>query len=151
MGSNISLLELDWETSTISSLAGLLEASIPVNTKSLPATTLPHLNAVIACDCIYNPSLIQPLVRSCADLCALSSDGSEHAINATATSDCDGQPTICIIAQQLRSPDVFEEWLREMLVSFRVWRLGDGVLVEGLGEGTGMVVHVGVLRNEKQI
>ena len=118
-GSNISLLELDWETSSITSFAGLLEASIPVNTKPPPATTkpqnpsqqtiTPHLNAILACDCIYNPSLIPPFVRTCADLCALSSDGSENAVNATVTSDRDGQPTICVIAQQLRSPDVFEE------------------------------------------
>ena len=38
-----------------------------------------------------------------------------------------------------------------MLVRFRVWRLGDEVLGEGLGEGTGMVVHVGVLRSAKEI
>lgn len=73
-------------------------------------------------------------------------------------------PTICLVAQQQRSPDVFEAWLRESLRYFRVWRLGDDVLSDcspggggdsplaaaaaaaGLGTGSGFVVHCLVLK-----
>jgi hypothetical protein len=69
-------------------------------------------------------------------------------------------PTICLVAQQQRSPDVFEAWLRESLQYFRVWRLGDDVLSDcspggdgdrplaaaGLGTGSGFVVHCLVLK-----
>ncbi|OKL61918.1 hypothetical protein UA08_02602 [Talaromyces atroroseus] len=61
-------------------------------------------------------------------------------------------PTIAIIAQQQRSPDVFESWLRESMRFFRVWRLDTRVLATenqtGLGEGSGYVVHALVLKGE---
>lgn len=74
-------------------------------------------------------------------------------------------PTIAIIAQQQRSPDVFEAWLKETLRLFRVWRIDEfekntpplpppSLLLSeagkriALGDGSGYVVHVLVLRSE---
>ena len=80
-------------------------------------------------------------MRTCADLCSLSTSNPS---------------SICIIAQQLRAPDVFEEWLKEFWREFRVWRLeGNGLESGGLeeaelGEGTGMCLHVGLLRSKEE-
>lgn len=111
--SNFEVLPLDWET------------DVP----SLPVTN--GVDAVIACDCIYNEALIEPLVTTCADICRLRREGGD---------------TVCIVAQQLRSPDVFEAWLTAFYKLFRVWRVPDELLTEALREGSGFVVHVGVLR-----
>lgn len=54
--------------------------------------------------------------------------------------------TVCIIAQQLRSDQVFEAWLAAFAEAFRVWRVPDELAGEGLRGGEGFVVHVGVLR-----
>ena len=56
------------------------------------------------------------------------------------------QPTLVLIAQQLRSHLVFEEWLGEFSKSFRVWRVPGEMLGEELQVTKGFVVHVGVLR-----
>jgi hypothetical protein len=79
-------------------------------------------------------------VRTCADFCRL---------RPVHTAGWRGSrpPTICIIAQQQRSPDVFEAWLQETLRVFRVWRLSDEALGEGLRSGTGYVVHLLMLRD----
>ena len=58
-------------------------------------------------------------------------------------------PTLVIVGQQLRSNLVFEEWLREFMRDFRVWRLPEEVMGEEWREGEGAkscVVHVGVLK-----
>ncbi|KAH7072370.1 putative methyltransferase-domain-containing protein [Paraphoma chrysanthemicola] len=108
----ISCMELDWETDAVSNLQ-------PVD-------------LVIACDCIYNESLVEPLNSTCAAICRLQQDADK--------------PTICLIAQQLRSPDVFEAWLKSFHEMFVVWQVPDKLLDEGLREGSGFVVHVGVVR-----
>ncbi|KAF4268603.1 hypothetical protein KXW39_009280 [Aspergillus fumigatus] len=95
---------------------------------------------LLSCDCIYNEALVAPFVRTCADFCRLRP---VHAAGRRAS----WPPTICIIAQQQRSPDVFEAWLRETLRVFRVWRLSDEALGEGLRSGTGYVVHLLLLRD----
>lgn len=94
-----------------------------------------HLDAVdlvIACDCIYNESLIEPLNTTCASICKLNADAEK--------------PTLCVIAQQLRSPDVFEAWLKSFHRLFHVWQVPDRYLNEGLRENSGFVVHVGIVR-----
>jgi hypothetical protein len=103
---------LDWETDDVSQS--------------------PAVDLVIACDCIYNESLIEPLNSTCAALCRLRAEGEG--------------PTLCLIAQQLRSPDVFEAWLKSFQEKFVVWQVPDGLLGEGLREGSGCVVHVGIVR-----
>ncbi|KAF1913186.1 hypothetical protein BDU57DRAFT_532267 [Ampelomyces quisqualis] len=95
---------------------------------------LAPVDMVLACDCIYNDSLIEPLNSTCAAICGLRCN--------TANTN----PTVVCIAQQLRSPEVFEAWLKSFAQRFEVWRVPGCVLGEGLGEASGFVVHVGVLR-----
>ena len=92
---------------------------------------------VIACDCIYNDTLIKPLVQTCIDVCKLRQNGSALSEN---------QSTVVIVGQQLRSDEVFESWLKEFHKSFRVWRMPDEQLVDGLRSDSGFVIHVGILR-----
>ncbi|KAI9888103.1 MAG: hypothetical protein M1823_000038 [Watsoniomyces obsoletus] len=124
----ITTVTLDWEHDHIS--GDLLFPDDPTGTRKN------GLDAVIACDCIYNESLIEPFVDTCVDACQLR-DSTASASN----------PTICIIAQQLRSPDVFEAWLRAFHRRFRVWRVPDSMLMDELKIRTGFVAHVGILRD----
>ncbi|KAL4956166.1 hypothetical protein BDW69DRAFT_95916 [Aspergillus filifer] len=102
---------------------------------------------LLSCDCIYNEALISPFVRTCADVARLRSPSSSSSSSSFSSAR---NPTIAVIAQQQRSPDVFEAWLRETMRYFRVFRLADDVLrVEGglgLGGGSGYLVHALVLR-----
>lgn len=152
--SNIEFIPLDWEL------------DIPRN-ETLHAdgdtTDEEGFDMVISCDCIYNEALIPSFVRTCADICLLRSTANNP--NSNSNDEIEGQektnPTIAIIAQQQRSPDVFEAWLKETLRHFRVWRVekfdvspssassgegGGGS--SGLGDGSGYVVHVLVLRDD---
>ena len=113
----IDVLALDWESSSVTNLLTLLGGE-PVD-------------AIIACDCIYNETLIEPFLRTCAETCQQSS------VEA---------PTLCVIAQQLRSDAIFDEWLAAFLKVFRVWRIPDDLLIEGLRQGSGFVVHFAILR-----
>ncbi|KAI1105805.1 putative methyltransferase-domain-containing protein [Jackrogersella minutella] len=98
-------------------------------------------DAVIACDCIYNDTLIQPLVQTCADVCELRS-ADENATD---------KPTVCLVAQQLRDPEIFEGWIKEFSRHFRVWRVPDNVLTEELRSNPGLVVHLGILHAAAEI
>jgi len=116
--SNIIAKPLDWETDQVThSLAG--------------SDTTGSFTAVIACDCIYNDALISPLVQTCIDACKLKENG---------------EPTVCIVAQQLRSPGVFEGWLKNFYTAFHVWRIPDEELNDDLKSNSGFVVHLGILR-----
>lgn len=120
--SNLQVLALDWETDDVESFLKTSSAAEGVD-------------LVIACDCIYNYALIKPFVQTCVDICTLRA----------------GQrPTVCVIAQQLRQPDVFEEWLEEFSKRFTTWRLSDNVLTRPLQENSGFVVHVGILTKGAQ-
>lgn len=121
--SNIDIIALDWETSSVSNLSALIGTGSGCKAQGI--------NVVLACDCIYNEALIEPFVRTCVDLCQ----------PAPANT-----PTVCVIAQQLRSDLVFQAWLSAFHVVFRVWRVPDEFLIEGLREGFGCVVHIGYLR-----
>ena len=124
--SNIEILALDWETSSISLLPDLLGSTLP--------RASPEIDAVVACDCIYNEALIGPFVQTCVDICGLpKSNPLRH-------------PKMCIIAQQLRSHAVFETWLTAFHTRFRVWRVPDHLLDDALSDGSGFVVHVAILR-----
>lgn len=124
--SNIEILALDWETSSISLLPNLLSSTISLAS--------PEIDAIVACDCIYNEALIGPFVQTCVDICSLPKSSPVKC------------PTICIIAQQLRSHAVFEAWLLAFHKKFRVWRVPDHVLDASLSDGSGFVVHVAILR-----
>lgn len=43
---------------------------------------------------------------------------------------------------------VFEAWLTASMRAFRVWRVKDELLTEGLRGRNGFVVHVGILKGE---
>jgi hypothetical protein len=118
---NIVVKDIDWETSDLSSLFSELNPPLEVN----------RIDFVLACDCIYNEALVDPFVDTCAELCWMGAPSS---------------PTLCVVAQQLRSPDVFEAWLKAFHAKFRVWRLSDQHVSKELGEDSGFVVHVGIAR-----
>ncbi|KAL8873898.1 MAG: hypothetical protein Q9174_000701 [Haloplaca sp. 1 TL-2023] len=125
---NLHFLSLDWETDRVDSLLSMLGESNRGDNDGI--------DAILACDCIYNEALIAPLVTTCADLCGLSQSRASN------------KPTLCVVAQQLRSSDIFEAWLTEFTKRFRIWRLPDAFLGEGLKENSGFVVHVGVLASQ---
>ena len=109
-------------------------AVLPLDWETSQASSILPANGVdmiVACDCIYNEALIDPFVGTCADICRIRTEGG---------------PTICIIAQQLRSPDVFEAWLKAFWNAFTVWRVPDDHLPANLKEGSGFVIHVGILK-----
>ncbi|KAK0663719.1 Diaminohydroxyphosphoribosylamino-pyrimidine deaminase [Lasiodiplodia hormozganensis] len=122
---NIETLTLDWERDSVAALPQQLN-------QQSDASDDVGVDAVIACDCIYNEALIEPFNSTCAEICALRAKGS--------------RPTFCIIAQQRRTYEVFEQWLISFHKRFRVWKLSDEHLPEGLKEGSGFMVHIGVLR-----
>jgi len=120
--SNIITKPLDWETDE-------------VNASLTGSTEHKSFDVIIACDCIYNDALIDPLVQTCIDVCKLR------------LADTDKEkPTVCIVAQQLRSAEVFEAWLKAFYKAFRVWRVPDAELTDGLRIDSGFVVHMGILR-----
>ncbi|MCJ1452155.1 hypothetical protein MMC28_002497 [Mycoblastus sanguinarius] len=124
--SSIQVITLDWISSSVSNLPSLIGTALGYGIRTI--------DAVIACDCIYNEALIEPFVRTCTDIC--------HLGTATANK----KPTLCVVAQQLRSDTVFESWLSAFLKAFRVWRIPDELLSDELREGSGFVIHIGVLR-----
>ena len=147
--SNITLLPLDWDNSSISSLPSHLPPP------HHPQSQTQALAAIFALDCIYNESLIPPFVRTCVELARLRSPVSSSSSSPSYTTSSNlrlptlDQPTLVVIAQQLRSPSVFEEWLREFMQSFRAWRVPDemfGDMKDTLGVHAGFVMHIGVLK-----
>jgi hypothetical protein len=121
--SNIETLELDWELNSVSSLPSQLGLDESAG-----------FDLIIACDCIYNESLIEPLNNTCAQICKLRSH--EDQSNST----------ICLVAQQLRSHDVFEAWYKSFHALFHVWQVPDALLTTPLRENSGFIVHIGVVR-----
>lgn len=93
---------------------------------------LQPVDLVVACDCVYNDALIEPLISTCASICKLNTDAEK--------------PTLCLIAQQLRAPEVFETWLKSFHRLFHTWQVPDKFLNDGLRENSGFVVHIGILR-----
>lgn len=140
----IAFCALDWESSAVhAALTG--------------TAALRSFDAVIACDCVYNEALIEPLVQTCVDTCRLRSrDTVSTGAGVDAGAEKDGpekaneppsaRPCVVIIAQQLRDPDVFQRWMACFLRSFQAWRVPDERLPEELRSSSGFVVHVGVLR-----
>ncbi|KAF2637512.1 hypothetical protein P280DRAFT_492382 [Massarina eburnea CBS 473.64] len=120
---NIDTLELDWELDSIAHLPSVLGLDDGQG-----------MDVVIACDCIYNEALIEPLNTTCAQLCRLRTLGPQ------------GNPTLCLVAQQLRSPDVFESWLKSFHRLFHTWQVPDELLTEALRENSGFIVYVGIVR-----
>ncbi|KAH8680942.1 hypothetical protein BX600DRAFT_7999 [Xylariales sp. PMI_506] len=124
---SLGFTALDWELDEVTpSLTG--------------SDAVKSFDAVLACDCIYNDALIRPLVQTCVDVCRLR--GSAANVGGAPG------PTICIVAQQLRDPEIFEGWLKEFYTYFRTWRVPDLALTETLRSSPGFVIHVGILRDQ---
>lgn len=123
---DIETLALDWETDDFAStfrahgLTGVFDA-------------------VVACDCVFNYALINPFVEACVEACRYKRQTKDGGEDPT-------EPAICVVAQQLRQPDVYQQWLETFLKTFQVWRVSDDMLTENLKEGSGFVVHIGMLR-----
>lgn len=117
---NVAFMPLDWEVNS----AVALKEAIPDGD---------GFDLLVSCDCVYNEALVAPFVRTCAEVCRLREDPERK--------------TVCVIAQQQRAPEVFEAWLREAMREFRVWRVADQVLGDGLKLGSGYVVHLLVLKD----
>ncbi|KAK1544206.1 hypothetical protein CPAR01_04839 [Colletotrichum paranaense] len=136
----ISFHPLDWELDTPDpSLTGV------------PPSTANSFDVVVCCDCIYNEALVEPLVSTTADLARLrvraqQEDQDQDDNPSSSSTTARSEPCVCIVAQQLRSPDVFEEWIGTFHRDFRTWRVPDALLPEGLRIEAGFVVHVGILR-----
>ncbi|KAL4998072.1 hypothetical protein BDV10DRAFT_194720 [Aspergillus recurvatus] len=137
---NITFTPLDWETDH----PGTLKAQITRVGEQQGEMDDPGFDLLVSCDCIYNEALIAPFVRTCAEIARLRPSPST---SRSAGSGSSRTPTVCVVAQQQRSPDVFEAWLRETMRYFRVYRLNDDVLGESLGVGSGYLVHGLVLRD----
>ncbi|KAJ6169328.1 hypothetical protein N7497_002171 [Penicillium chrysogenum] len=142
---NISFTTLDWETDQAASLKECMDPDEAHGRDGEEEEEEDKgFDLLLSCDCIYNEALVAPFVRTCAEICRLRPAyvaGSEEPRSHR-------RPTVCIIAQQQRSPDVFETWLREAMREFRVWRLRDDVLGEGLKSGSGYLVHLLLLRDK---
>lgn len=124
-------MALDWELDSVSNLP----AQLRIGDDSVPSGRGDGVDCVTACDCIYNEALLKPFVDTCAAICAL----------RPASAEC--VPTVCVVAQQLRSPDVFEEWLELFHQRFRVWRLKSEVLPPTMNDSSGFVIHLGILQD----
>ncbi|KAL5365127.1 hypothetical protein BJX96DRAFT_168846 [Aspergillus floccosus] len=137
---NITFTTLDWELDVAASLKESVDMG-PADGADDPEDK--GFDLLLSCDCIYNEALVAPFVRTCADICGLRS-----AYDSASETPPPRRPTICIIAQQQRSPDVFEAWLQEAMRVFRVWRVRDEVLGPKLQHGSGFLVHLLLLREQ---
>jgi len=126
-GENIETLPLDWEVDDIPPFLRTHEFRDGVD-------------AVMMCDCIFNYALITPLVDTCTEVCRARKNSSAAMAGGKTRS------TICIIAQQLRQPEVFQQWLEDFLQTFQVWRVPASTLTETPGPESGFVIHIGLLR-----
>ncbi|KAK8080142.1 S-adenosylmethionine-dependent methyltransferase [Apiospora hydei] len=128
---NVSFTPLDWELDAVTSrLTG--------------SDAVKSFDAVVACDCIYNDALIRPLVQTCVDVCKLRTAASAAAEAESGQSA--QEPALCIVAQQLRDPEIFEGWIKEFHRHFRTWRMPESHLSDALRANPGFVIHVGILR-----
>ncbi|KXJ92152.1 hypothetical protein Micbo1qcDRAFT_233462 [Microdochium bolleyi] len=136
MSKNVAFEALDWEQDEVTpSLTGL--------------ESVRSFDAVIACDCIYNEALIAPLVSTCVDVCKLRQRNLEDS--GATRGDGEGisnftAPTLCIVGQQLRDPEIFEGWIKEFHRHFHTWRIPDDALSASLRTSPGFVLHCGLLR-----
>jgi predicted nicotinamide N-methyase len=117
---NIIVRALDWESDSVSHLYHEIDLESPQ-----------QIDLLVACDCIYNESLVTPFVETCEDICRLSPPDS---------------PTVCLVAQQIRSPDVFQLWLAAFHERFRTWRVPGDLIGDAMSDGSGFAVHIGILR-----
>lgn len=126
----VETLALDWQSNDPSNLSEVLENSGP----SGKGASCKGVDCIFACDCIFNEALVEPLVETCRSIC-MTRAGAHDAL----------EPTLCILAQQIRSPDVLEYWLSAMMRYFLVYRIRGQMLPAELSETSGLVVHLAIL------
>ena len=127
----VEVLELDWEHSCIEGLPDIIRQG--------PTSTVRPWNGldiIVACDCIINEKMVVPFVNACVALCRFRKTTREGQL----------APTVCVVAQQLRSPEVFEEWLARMTRRFHVFRVSEDHLPTELGPHSGHAVHLAILK-----
>ncbi|KAI9655434.1 MAG: Ribosomal protein lysine methyltransferase [Alyxoria varia] len=125
---------LDWELHDLDRLAHCLGQD------GVPDKQIRRrgIDMVTACDCVYNEYLMEPFVKACVSVC--------KARNEALHEDSTEQPTFCLIAQQLRSSDIFELWLKTMLRHFHVFKMPPEEAGPEFAEGCGFVIHLAVLK-----
>lgn len=118
----IQTSQLDWEIQDIARQAPWHEDGVGEDSADV----------VIACDCVYNEHIVPAFVLACKGVCELRAK--------------EERASVVVVAQQLRSPEVYEVWARSMLTHFRMWKIGYDGHSEVLSEASGFAVHVAVLR-----
>lgn len=88
------------------------------------------VDMVVACDCVYNEYLLEPFVNMCENI---------------SQRDVQRRPFI-LIAQQLRSDEVFSAFMSLLLRKFHIWRLSQEALSPALQNGGAFAVHIAILR-----
>lgn len=120
----LEVMALDWEKDAATNLKASLLADA-------------NIDLLILCDCVYNEYLVKPLVQTCVDTCRLGSGGDGVG---------DGNPTVVLVAQQLRSDAILELFLETMIKHFEVWRVPEERIAADLGPNSGYAVHLAILR-----
>jgi len=115
--SKARVMELNWELDDAAALDDALSLG-------------GQIDLVIVCDCVFNDFLLPPLVTMCQKICLRSIE----------------KRTALLVAQQLRSDEVFSAFMELLLTKFNVWRLSDASLPPTLHSGSGFVVHLAILR-----
>ncbi|PWW74012.1 hypothetical protein C7212DRAFT_359207 [Tuber magnatum] len=138
-GTVVRTLAMDWEKDRITREHPVLKEGVP-------------FDAVIACDCIYNEALVEGFVEALEEACRELSAASRGMDGGSRLSEEAGgeegaKPTLAIIAQELRSPEVFETWLERFHRSFHTYRIPDSLLTPEINSSSGYSVHVGILRD----
>jgi hypothetical protein len=134
------VLPLDWETDDVASFMTSHDLATGVD-------------LLLASDCIYNYALIDPFVQTCTQVCQQRQQQRQRdhydSRNATGVDDSATSlaPTVLLVAQQMRQPEVFEQWLEATMQKFRIWRVPDDLLTEGFRTGTGFVLHLAILKD----
>lgn len=146
---NITFTPLDWETDFPAELKQVLKSTTTSDTSSRlndeDGEEDRGFDLLIACDTIYNEALVPSFVQTCAEICRLRPAYNDGLVNPT-TTEARNKPTVCVVAQHLRSSDVFDAWCRETMEWFHVWRLRNEETDGALGMGSGSMVHLLVLK-----
>jgi predicted nicotinamide N-methyase len=138
---NIAVLPLDWETDDVASFMSAHDLAAGVD-------------LLLASDCIYNYALIDAFVQTCTQICQQrrrQQQQQDHYEPRNVATDPDSEiifaATVLLVAQQMRQPEVFEQWLETTMRTFRVWRVPDDLLMEGFRTGTGFALHLAILKD----
>ncbi|CUS09528.1 unnamed protein product [Tuber aestivum] len=137
-GTMVRTLAMDWEKDRITREHPVLKEGVP-------------FDAVIACDCIYNEALVEGFVEALEEACRELSAASGGRHGGSRLSEEAGEeeikPTLAIVSQELRSPEVFEAWLERFHRSFHAYRVPDSLLTPEINSSSGYCIHVGILRD----